>query len=77
MVHEGVEVAGVVLQSHWRLVGELRDAAVEELQVLRMPTPVSEIEERYHCDSNGTIEVDLVNITEGYQRTYRLQGRAA
>lgn len=59
------------------MVGELRDATVDDVQVLRMPNPISEIEERYHCDSNGTIEVDLVNLTEGYQRTYRLHGRAA
>ena len=35
MVHEGVEIAGVVLQSHWRLVRELCDEVLAANGVLR------------------------------------------
>lgn len=59
------------------MVSELRHRALEETEVLRLPQADSEVEERYRCDSNGVIEVDLVNLTEGYQHTYRLRGRAA
>ena len=34
MVHEGVEIAGVVLQSHWRLVRELCDEVLAANGVL-------------------------------------------
>lgn len=59
------------------MIGELRDTEIDGLEVQRLPSPFAEIEERYHCDSNGTIEVELANLTEGYQQTYRLHGRAA
>lgn len=59
------------------LVSDLRGAPLEETEILRLPQPDSEVEERYRCDANGVIEVDLVNISEGYKHTYRLRGRAA
>ena len=59
------------------MTGDLRDSPLEQTEILRLPQPESEVEERYRCDANGVIEVDLVNVTEGYKQTYWLRGRAA
>jgi len=59
------------------ILGELREVSLDSLPVVRTAVAGQEVEERYCCDANGIIEVELWNLTEGYRQTYRLQGRAA
>jgi molecular chaperone DnaK (HSP70) len=52
------------------LVSELADAPLDGVEVRRLPVPGDEVEERYRCDANGIIEVEVANLSAGYRRTY-------
>jgi molecular chaperone DnaK (HSP70) len=52
------------------LVTELRDAPLDEIEVRRLAAPGDEVEERYRCDGNGVIEVEIANLTAGYRFSY-------
>lgn len=44
-----------------------------KLEVVRLPwAPAEEVEERYECDSSGTVTVTISNLATGYQRSFRL-----
>ncbi|HEX2569402.1 MAG TPA: Hsp70 family protein [Polyangia bacterium] len=53
------------------LVAELRDRPLDGVEVERLSGPGDEVEERYLCDGNGIIEVEIVNVTAGYRSAYR------
>jgi molecular chaperone DnaK (HSP70) len=52
----------------------LRDqAGLSDLPVIRYDSaPAPEVEERYECDSGGSVTVTISNRTAGYERVYRL-----
>jgi molecular chaperone DnaK len=52
------------------LVSELADAPLDGVEVRRLPVPGDEVEERYRCDVNVIIEVEVANLSAGYRRTY-------
>lgn len=52
------------------LVPSLLDAPLDGVEVRRLSAPGDEVEERYRCDGNGVIEVEIANLTAGYRRTY-------
>jgi molecular chaperone DnaK (HSP70) len=54
------------------LVPELRETPLDGVEVLRLPGPGQEVEERYRLSANGTIEVELANLSAGYQQTFTL-----
>jgi molecular chaperone DnaK len=53
------------------LVAELYDRPLDGVEVERLSGPGDEVEERYLCDGNGIIEVEIVNVTAGYRSAYR------
>jgi hypothetical protein len=59
------------------LQGAWRDRPLEGVDVVRLPEGNEEVEERYCCDADGNIEVNLVNLTQGYRKTYRMGLKAA
>jgi molecular chaperone DnaK (HSP70) len=59
------------------IAGDLRDESLDGVDVIRMPGAWDEVEEQYRCTETGEIEVDLVNVTQGYRRTYKIGQRAA
>jgi len=55
----------------------LRDVPdLSEIPVTRTPESDQEIEESYSCDSNGTVEVRITNLSSRYHREYRLSRSA-
>jgi len=41
--------------------------------VVHSPSAMSQVvEEKYSCDSSGTVAVTITNLTSGYARQYRL-----
>ena len=54
------------------LHGNLRNVPLQQIDVIRTPAVEAEVEERYLCRSDGRIEVELINHSEGYRRTFRL-----
>ena len=48
----------------------LKDVAVARNNGLR-----NLVEERYTCNSQGVIEVEIADVTTGYQQTHRLRGK--
>ncbi len=52
------------------LVPELRDSRLDGIEVRRLAAPGDEVEERYRCDRNGVIEVEIANLTAGYRCSY-------
>jgi molecular chaperone DnaK (HSP70) len=59
------------------LQGSWQDRPLEGVDVVRMCDTHEEVEERYTCDADGNIEVNLANLTQGYRKTYRLALKAA
>jgi molecular chaperone DnaK (HSP70) len=47
---------------------------LREIAVARSVPQGQEIEERYTCDGNGIINVDIINHTTGYHRAFLLHG---
>jgi hypothetical protein len=46
---------------------------LQKTPVVHSPQAASQnIEERYECDSSGSLTVTIANRTAGYSRTYRL-----
>ena len=45
---------------------------LDGVEVQRLPGPGQEVEERYRLSANGTIEVELANLSAGYQQTFTL-----
>lgn len=60
------------------LVAELRGRPLDELEALRverLAQPGDEVEERYRCDANGIVEIDVANLTADYRTTFTFDGR--
>src|SRR5690606_40231190 len=54
------------------------NARLEHQDVLRANEPFCEVEERYRVDRHGIVELTIVDVNDGYQRTQRLtQSRAS
>ncbi|MEN8174774.1 MAG: Hsp70 family protein [Pseudomonadota bacterium] len=56
------------------LVSELRGQPLDSVDVTRLPAPGDEVEERYRCDANGVIEVEMVNLSANYRDRFTLHG---
>ena len=56
------------------LVRELVGKALERIEVARLASPGEEVEEQYRCTANGVIEVEIANLTSGYQSRFQLHG---
>ncbi len=55
---------------------ELReDKNLEERQVRRLPGDGNLIEETYTCNQHGIIEVQITDLTDFYQQSFRLRGK--
>jgi len=52
------------------LCAELRDRPLDGVEVRRLPRPGDLVEERYLCDENGVIEVEIANLSAGYTKRY-------
>jgi molecular chaperone DnaK (HSP70) len=48
---------------------------LKKVKVERIPGPGREVEERYSCLADGTVEVTLTDLSDGFSKSYRL-GRA-
>ncbi len=55
---------------------ELRGQDLDRLQVVRLPAVGDEVEERYRCDADGVVSVEIANLSAGYGERYALHGRA-
>jgi molecular chaperone DnaK (HSP70) len=77
-VNGGGQPAGDI--TPWDEIGFPFDPALQngsdlgEVPVARSAPEGQEIEERYQCDQNGIIRVDIISHTTGYRRSYLLHG---
>jgi molecular chaperone DnaK (HSP70) len=56
------------------LLSELRGQSLDRTPVMRLPAFGDEVEERYRCDGNGVIEVEMVNLSANYRESFSLHG---
>lgn len=56
------------------LVAELCGQSLADVKVTRLPAPGDEVEERYRCDAQGIIEVEMVNLSADYATRFTLHG---
>ena len=56
------------------LVPELRGDTLDGVEVARLAGPGDEVEERYSCDANGIIRVEMVNLNADYGDQFTLHG---
>jgi len=57
------------------LLPELLGLDLDTVEVDRLGQLGDEVEERYRCDANGVVSVEIVNLSAGYTEGYALHGR--
>jgi hypothetical protein len=58
------------------LLPELVGLDLDAVEVGRLGQLGDEIEERYRCDANGVVSVEIRNLSAGYTERYAIHGRS-